>query len=59
LSVGAEHTPVEVLHVPAVWQESGAVQVTELLAVQVPAWQVSFRSQAFPSLHGMPLLTFE
>ena len=27
LSVGAEH-PVDALHVPAVWHESGAVQVT-------------------------------
>jgi hypothetical protein len=28
LSVGAEQTPVVALQVPAVWQESGAVQVT-------------------------------
>lgn len=55
LSVGAVHTPVDVLHVPGLWQESGAVQVTVLPAVQTPVWHVSFRSQAFPSLHAVPL----
>jgi hypothetical protein len=33
--------------------------VTVLPAVHVPAWQVSLRSHAFPSLHDVPLLTFE
>ena len=47
------------LHVPAVWQESGAVQVTWLPAVHVPAWQVSLRSHALPSLQEVPLATFE
>ena len=27
--------------------------------MQTPAWQVSLRSQAFPSLHAVPLLTLE
>jgi hypothetical protein len=59
LSVGAEQAPVPVLHAPAVWQESGAVQVTWLPAVQTPAWQVSVRSQALPSLQEVPAAIFE
>jgi hypothetical protein len=59
LRVAAEHTPVEGLQVPAVWQESGAVQATWLSAVQAPDWQVSVRSHALPSLHDVPLLTLE
>jgi hypothetical protein len=58
LSVGAEQSPVEVLHVPAVWHESGAAHVMWLPAVHVPDWHVSLRSQAFPSLQDVPLLTF-
>jgi hypothetical protein len=54
LSVGAEHRPVVGLHVPGLWQESPAAHLTELPAVQTPAWQVSFKSQAFPSLHAVP-----
>ncbi len=54
LSVGREHTPVEELQIPAVWQESGAVHVTWLPAVHVPAWHVSPRSHAFPSLQEVP-----
>ena len=37
LSVGAEQTPVDELHVPAVWHVSGVVQETWLPAVQTPA----------------------
>ena len=59
LSAGAEHAPVVALHVPAVWQASGAEHVTWLPAVHVPAWQLSLRSQALPSLHDVPLATFE
>jgi hypothetical protein len=59
LSVGAEHTPVLVLHVPAVWQESGAVHVTGFEPVQAPLSQASVCVQAFPSLHDVPLVTFE
>lgn len=54
LRVGAEHTPVEALHVPGLWQESGAVQITWLAAVQTPDWHESFRSHAFPSLQLVP-----
>jgi hypothetical protein len=59
LSVGAEQTPVEGLHAPGLWQESGAVHVTVLPAVQTPAWHVSFESQRLPSLQDVPLLTLE
>jgi hypothetical protein len=34
-------------------------QLTVLPAVHTPVWQVSFESQALPSLHDVPLLTFE
>lgn len=51
---GFEHTPVEGLHVPAVWHWSSAVQVTGLLPVQVPDWQLSVCVQAFPSLQAVP-----
>lgn len=54
-SAGFEHVPVEGLHVPAEWHWSEAVQVTVAPAVQVPAWHVSFESQALPSLHEVPL----
>ena len=58
LSVGVEHFPVVVLHVPAVWHVSGDVQVTALCTVQVPAWQLDV-SQAFPLLHVVPFVTGE
>jgi hypothetical protein len=54
LSVGAEQTPVDALQTPGLWQESGAVQVTWLPAVQTPDWHESFRSHAFPSLQLVP-----
>jgi hypothetical protein len=53
-ATGFEHVPVEGLHVPAVWHWSDAVQTTELPAVHVPFWQVSFKSQRLPSLHAVP-----
>ena len=53
-----EHLPVLELHVPAVWHASGAVHDTWLPTVQVPAWHVVM-SQAFPSLHEVPLVTGE
>ncbi len=56
LSVGAAQSPVVALHVPAVWHASGAVQVTGLLPVQVPAWHESVCVQAFPSLHAVPFV---
>jgi hypothetical protein len=51
---GLEHAPVAGLQDPAVWHWSGAAQVTGLAPVQVPAWQVSVRVQALPSLHEVP-----
>ena len=36
VATGFEHTPVLVLHVPAVWHWSLAVQVTALEPVHVP-----------------------
>jgi hypothetical protein len=53
-AAGFEHVPVLELHVPATWHGSLAVQVTWLAAVQTPAWQESFKSQALPSLHAVP-----
>jgi hypothetical protein len=52
--LGLEQTPVDVLHVPAVWHWSRAVQVTGLAPVQVPATQVSDWVQALPSLQAVP-----
>jgi hypothetical protein len=53
---GFEHTPVLVLHVPALWHWSEAVQTTGLLPVHVPLWQVSVCVHALPSLHAAPLV---
>jgi hypothetical protein len=55
-TVGFEHVPVLGLHVPAAWHWSLAAQVTWLPAVHTPAWQLSSRSHALPSLHAVPLL---
>ena len=55
-ATGFEQTPVAVLHVPAVWHLSDAVQVTAAPPVHVPAWQVSLVVQAFPSLHAVLLV---
>src|SRR5439155_376888 len=46
--VGLEHAPVDVLHVPATWHWSEAVQTTGLLPVHTPLWQVSVCVQALP-----------
>ena len=51
---GFEHTPVPVLHVPATWHWSLAVQVTGFDPVHVPVWHVSVCVQAFPSLQAVP-----
>jgi hypothetical protein len=40
LAGGFEHTPVVILHVPATWQPSLAVQVTDVVPVQVPFVQL-------------------
>src|SRR5437899_2531951 len=55
-AAGLSHWPVEVLHVPATWHWSEAVQVTGLLPVHTPLWQVSVCVQALPSVHGVPFV---
>lgn len=52
--VGFEQRPVEESHVPALWHWSLAVQTTGFEPVQVPAWHVSVRVHALPSLHAVP-----
>ena len=54
-ALGFEHTPVLVLQVPATWHWSEAVQMTGLLPIQKPAWQVSVCVQRLPSLQRVPL----
>ena len=53
--VGFEQTPVAGLHVPGVWHWSGVAHTTGFAPVHTPAWQVSVRVQAFPSLHDVSL----
>jgi hypothetical protein len=57
-AAGLEHTPVAVLHVPATWHWSWAVQVTGFDPVHVPDWQLSVWVQALLSLHDVPLFAF-
>jgi hypothetical protein len=52
--VGFEQTPVLALHAPTSWHWSWATQVTKLEPRHTPAWHVSLREQAFPSLHEAP-----
>jgi hypothetical protein len=54
-ALGFEQTPEDGSQAPAAWHWSDAAQTTWLPAAQMPAWQVSFRSQALPSLHDVPL----
>src|SRR5438034_1268517 len=56
---GFEHVPVAGLQVPAAWHWSEAVQMTGLLPVQTPVWQVSACVQALPSLQALPLVFAE
>lgn len=56
-AVGLEHWPVLGLHVPATWQASCAVHVTEFEPTQVPLWQESLCVHAFPSLQAVPFET--
>jgi hypothetical protein len=51
---GLLQTPVTGLHVPTSWHGSDAVQVTGLLPMQLPAWQVSDWVHAFASLQIAP-----
>ena len=53
-AAGFEQAPVAGAHVPATWHWSLAVQVTGLAPVQLPAWQLSVRVQALPSLQDVP-----
>jgi hypothetical protein len=47
--------PVVGLHVPGVWHGPGAGQITGLVPVHTPLWQVSLWVQRLPSLHTAPL----
>src|SRR5439155_2612915 len=48
--------PVDVLHTPALWQASGAAQVTgAVVCVHDPAWQVLMPLHALPSSQLVPL----
>ena len=58
VATGLEHAPVLVLHVPAVWHWSRAVQVTGFDPTHIPLeLQVSVCVQALPSLHDAPVAT--
>jgi hypothetical protein len=54
---GLEHMPVEASHAPASWQSSIGVQMTAV-PEQTPFWHVSFVTQRFPVLQGVPLSAF-
>jgi hypothetical protein len=56
-TAGLLHAPVAGSHVPAAWHGSEAVHVTGFDPVQVPAWQVSVREHALPSLQAVPSAT--
>ena len=49
---GLEQVPL--LHTPATWHWSSALQTTGLEPAQVPFWQVSVWVQALPSLQAVP-----
>ena len=51
---GFEQAPVALSHMPMPWHWSLAAHTTGFEPVQVPAWQVSARVQASPSLHPVP-----
>ncbi len=55
---GFEQRPVDGLQVPASWHWSDGVQLTVLVPLQTPDWQVSVRVQALPSLHGAVLFVW-
>jgi hypothetical protein len=55
---GVEQVPLEGLQVLAILQAVAAGQVTGLLPVHVPLWQVSVCVHALPSLHVVPFATF-
>src|SRR5439155_974542 len=51
---GFEHAPVAGSQVPASWHWSAGAQVTGFVPAHSPAWQVSVRVQALPSLQAAP-----
>ena len=58
-AVGLVHCPLEGLHVPATWHGSSAVQVTELVPWQAPAWQLPPPKHGLPGLHVVPFGALE
>src|SRR2546429_9527769 len=48
------HAPVAGSQVPASWHWSAGAQVTGFVPLHSPAWQVSVRVQALPSLQAAP-----
>lgn len=55
--LGVEQTPVLGLHVPAVWHAVGEGHESAV-PPQTPAWHLSFKVQALPSLHVVPFVAF-
>jgi hypothetical protein len=53
---GFEQIPVDGLHVPGLWQESGTPQTTGFAPVQMPLWQVSVWVHALASLQTEPFV---
>src|SRR5437899_1733442 len=53
-SRGLQQMPVTELQLPASWGRSAAGQMTGFVPTQVPAWQVSVRVQASPSVQALP-----
>src|SRR5207245_8992487 len=51
---GFEHAPVAGSQAPASWHWSAGAQVTGFVPPHSPAWQVSVRVQALPSLQAAP-----
>jgi hypothetical protein len=48
------HVPVAGSQVPGAWHALCGSHTTRSLPAQSPAWQVSVRVHASPSLHGVP-----
>ena len=51
---GLLQVPLVGLQVPATWHWSNAVQVTGLVPVHTPDWQLSLCVQTSPSEHAVP-----
>jgi hypothetical protein len=51
---GFEQFPLVASQVPALWHWSDATQVFAVPEVHAPAWQLSLRVQALPSLQAAP-----